>query len=338
MLWMEELYDACCEGVDAGLHGDLFLKQPKSALLAAMTTLMSKHFLTPNVWTLRMVYKSFKSIEKGGTSEGVLAWWNVLMQICSRAGPGAAEDVLQRFLGGLVGGVEGMKAAVEHVAFVSTVDFEDVAAYKNVVTERVYAYLNYIYKSVLTTENPALCLQVVIYLCTLPAKEVFAGGGGGASVSIEDVVWKLLSYVAATCGKEDIKDFYLIARELYYYKLKTKDRGARRNYLLFAVMALAKKDVRNKAVMGVRLPSAPVADTPTKSGGSKASAKKGEGAEADMGAWFMKPLMQDDALIAAVARECEARRQYHVGKEKSVQVDELPSVAYRSMVEIIKIR
>jgi hypothetical protein len=263
----------------------------------------------------------------------------VLVLLTYRSGGGAAEEALQRFLGGLVGGVEGMKAAVEHVAFVSTMDFEDVVAYKSMVTERVYAYLNYVYKSVLTTENPALCLQVVMYLCSLPAKEVFAGSAG-ASVSIEDVIWKLLSYVAATCGNEDIKDFYLIARELYYYKLKVKERAARRNYLLFAVMTLARKDVRNKPVTGVKVPVAKKEEGGGDAGSkaTKSKAKKAGGEDEEMGAWFMKPLMQDDALIAAVQRECEMRRQYHVGKEKSVEVDELPSVAYRNMVEIIKVR
>lgn len=297
---------------------DIYKRESKHHLLSTMNDLFCKYYICKNVWLVRYFHQSLKNIEECRNKEQAMEYWLRLNKLLQQLGTRKTDltklpvdhDLIQR------------------ISYLHTADFEILLPWKNRLKDEIFAEVNYVYKNVYTAENVSLALQCILHLSSLKTNEVFVEK---TDYHIMDVLWKMLSNVA----KEShplVGEFYILCRDLYYYKLKQKSRPDRLNYLLFCVLVLCKRDVHETVIdvggLEKQLPATP----PNNSKGSKKNASS----SCKNMDYLYVTVSYDEEMMKSIEREKEWKKRQEKQK-KGIVVDKMPVYVEKQNVQVTKI-
>lgn len=298
-----------CTSPDEAKQAEIYKRETKHQILSSTNDVFCKYYISKNVWMLRYFHQSLKTIEDCRNKDTAMEYWFRMLKLLQQFGT-RKTDLTKLPVD---------KDVVERVTYLHTSDFEPLLHWKDKVHDSVFALLNYIYKNLYTAENVSLCLQCILHVSMLPKAEVFLEK---SEYHFIDILWKVLADVAKEC-EGPVAEFYILCRDLYYYKLKQKTRIERLNYLLFCVLVMCKRDVQETVIdLG---------------GDEKPVDKKPVGKDKSKGMEYLfVTIPVNEELRHQIEREKEyIRKQERV--KKGVVVDKLPVYAEKPLIHVTKI-
>lgn len=300
-----------CTSKNIKKQDELFLNHSKHQLLASLNDVYCKHFANKNKWLLRTFYQSMKGIEEERNKDKALIYWNRILAKFQQTGV-KRSDLTKLHVDDL---------EMERLSYVQAYEFEEVAFWKDKVTDKVYAYLNHVYKSASTADNITAGIQAILYVSRMNSMDVFTQK---SDMLIVDVLWKILSSVADTCPCP-VTEYYLLSRDLYYYKLRKKDRDNRLNYLLLSFLVIAQRDVQDVVIDT----GEDVIDDNPKERKHKPALHKMD--------YLFASFEYDPSLKYQVQKECDYYRRQHERRNKDVVVDKVPIYLEKRFVDVVKL-
>lgn len=319
----DELFSVCTQP-QGRKQKDLFLHHSKHHLLASLNDVYCAHFHSKNVWLLRKFYQGVKGVEEERNKERAMEQWHRVLNLLHHSG--VRKTDLTKLP------VEEME--IQRAMYAHAFDFEEVVFWKDKMVDRMYACLTFVYRTAFTGESIPTALQVILYLHQQKHADVFTTK---SDMCMADVLWKLLSSVVDQCSSQ-VSEFYLLSRDLYYYKLRKKEREGRLNYLLMTFLVIAQRDVQEIAVdTGEEERSELLQVAATCTGSSQqASATRSKSACTKPLDYLYHIFEYDTHLKNEIQRECEYNKRQE-RKKKGVVVDKLPGYMEKRSVDVVKL-
>jgi hypothetical protein len=143
---------------------------------------------------------------------------------------------------------------IKNIRFTSgTHDIHDLSQLQQVLTDEVYTLLNVMYEcflySVESTVSLQKCFVILRYLLTLSPRHYIQGTTKGVSMDIIDFVFLICVWYGDNvhCTQE-LKMYISDVKDIFYYKLKKKDKLIRINTLFYLIYVIINKRVRNQEI------------------------------------------------------------------------------------------
>lgn len=208
------------------------------------------HVLTNNVWILERVkyylekIESCKPIEKerlikliysllhllGNSDKGIYTFYY----------PNEKSDLFQE--------------EIKNIRYYSTFhEHGEVVSLQSILTEEVYTLFNVLYESFLysveSKEAIQKCFLIIRYLLTLTPRQYIQGTTKKITTDIIDFIFLLCVWYGKNenCNK-DIKVYINNVKDIFYYRLKKKDKLIRINSLFYLIFVIINKKVRYQEI------------------------------------------------------------------------------------------
>lgn len=224
----------------------------KQDICQYVTHFICAHALTNNIWVLQQIKTFFTMIETCKPSEKsklakiYYAMFH-LIGVCDKAHFvfHQKEDRPSLF----------MNDIKELIYTSNQTDCTELEQLKDVLTEDVYHLLLILYDSFLySVESKDIvqkCFLILRYLITLTPKQYLASGNKMTNVNMDILDFVFLTcilYSNSTYCLDTVKLYVNIAKDIFYFKGKKKDKMLRVNLLFYTMYIILNKDVKNQAI------------------------------------------------------------------------------------------
>lgn len=134
-----------------------------------------------------------------------------------------------------------------------TKDFPDLVQLQPILTEEAYTLLSIMYEaflySVESKANLQKCFVILRYFLTLSPRHYIQGTTRGVTMDIIDFVFLICVWYGNNphCT-QDLQQYISLVKDIFYYKLKKKDKILRINLLFYLIYVLIEKRTRNQVI------------------------------------------------------------------------------------------
>lgn len=134
-----------------------------------------------------------------------------------------------------------------------TKDFPDLVQLQPILTEEAYTLLSIMYEaflySVESKANLQKCFVILRYFLTLSPRHYIQGTTRGVTMDIIDFVFLICVWYGNNphCT-QDLQQYISLVKDIFYYKLKKKDKVLRINILFYLIYVLIEKRTRNQMI------------------------------------------------------------------------------------------
>jgi hypothetical protein len=203
------------------------------------------HVLTNNIWTLKTVKDYLEKIEtcKSNEKEKLTKLLYSLLHLLGNSDKGIYTFYYPNEKGDM------FADDIKNIRYYSNVnDNEDLSPIQSIVTEEVYTLLNILYDcflySVESKESLQKCFIIIRYLLTLTPKHYIQGNTKKITTDVIDFIFILCVWYSNNnqCPK-DISLYVNHIKDIFYYRLKKKDKLLRINILFYLIHVLINKKV-----------------------------------------------------------------------------------------------
>ena len=224
----------------------------KQDICQYVTHFICAHALTNNIWVLQQIKTFFTMIETCKPSEKsklakiYYAMFH-LIGVCDKAHFvfHQKEDRPSLFMND-----------IKELLYTSNqTDCTELEQLKNVLSDEVYHLLLILYDSFLySVESKDIvqkCFLILRYLITLTPKQYLANGNKMTNVNMDILDFVFLTcilYSNTTYCLDNVKLYVNIAKDIFYFKGKKKDKMLRVNLLFYTMYIILNKDVKNQAI------------------------------------------------------------------------------------------
>jgi hypothetical protein len=203
------------------------------------------HVLTNNVWTLKTVKEYLEKIEscKNNEKDKLSKLLYSLLHLLGNSDKGIytfyyPNEKSDMFLDD-----------IKNIRYYSNShDNEDLSQIQSIVTDEVYTLLNILYDcflySVESKESLQKCFIIIRYLLTLTPRNYIQGTTKKVTTDIIDFIFILCVWYSNNkqCPK-DINLYINHIKDIFYYRLKKKDKLIRINILFYLIHIIINKKV-----------------------------------------------------------------------------------------------
>lgn len=203
------------------------------------------HVLTNNIWTLKTVKDYLEKIEacKSNEKEKLTKLLYSLLHLLGNSDKGIYTFFYPNEKSDMF--VDDIK----NIRYYSNShDNEDLSPIQSIVTEEVYTLLNIMYDcflySVESKESLQKCFIIIRYLLTLTPRQYIQGTTKKITTDIIDFIFILCVWYSNNkqCPK-DISLYINHIKDIFYYRLKKKDKLIRINILFYLIHVIINKKV-----------------------------------------------------------------------------------------------
>ena len=224
----------------------------KQDICQYVTHFICAHALTNNIWVFQRVKTFFTMIEMCKPSEKsklakiYYAMFH-LIGVCDKAHFvfHQKEDRPSLFTNDIK----------ELIYTSNQTDCTELEQLKNVLSDEVYHLLLILYDSFLySVESKDIvqkCFLILRYLITLTPKQYLANGNKMTNVNMDILDFVFLTcilYSNSTYCLDTVKLYVNVAKDIFYFKGKKKDKMLRVNLLFYTMYIILNKDVKNQAI------------------------------------------------------------------------------------------
>lgn len=195
---------------------------------AFLVHIFCKHLMNRNLWVLKHVHNMILEVEKRQNKkekvEGTLNLLNLLRR------------QKQHHYNIDIGGVP--KNEIDQLLYFFNYEKNESHAYDTLVQDELS-----LFEMCVRSEKISDAITILQYLLGLKDNQVFAKPGGE-----NDIVWVIFDILMTLTPKHALRDFVGYSRDLYFYKLKSKQRIERLPVIFVCTLAIAQGNVKYKPV------------------------------------------------------------------------------------------
>lgn len=214
------------------------------------TLVFSSHTLTTNIWILEKMKDYFIEIDKCKDKDKLI---NIVYSLCHLMAN--CEKKNYKFFNDQEK-PETFRNSIMSIlvhSSVQTITHNEITQLHTYVTEEVYQLLCILYDSFIYSVNPKEALQydfiIMRYFLSITPKIYLQPSNLKQKMDIIDIVFLLcMIYVEKDAMDDDLKEYVKCMKDLFYYKLKKKDKKQRVNILFFIIYVIIHKNVSRQII------------------------------------------------------------------------------------------
>jgi hypothetical protein len=208
------------------------------------------HVLTNNIWVLERVKSYLEKIEgcKTNEKEQLIKLIYSLLHLLGNSDkghytfyyPNEKSDMFQE--------------EIKNIRYYSVFhEHDELIPLQSILTEEVYTLFNVLYESFLysveSKEALQKCFLIIRYLLTLTPRHYIQGTTKKITTDIIDFIFLLCVWYSknTNCNK-DIQVYINNVKDIFYYKLKKKEKLIRINALFYLVFVMINKSIRYQEI------------------------------------------------------------------------------------------
>jgi len=134
-----------------------------------------------------------------------------------------------------------------------TKNIPEMSQLQSVLTEEAYTLLSIMYEaflySVASKPNLQKCFVILRYFLTLTPRHYIQGTTRGVTMDIIDFVFLICVWYGNNLHcTEDLRQYISLVKDIFYYKLKKKDKLSRINILFYLIYVIIEKRTQNQMI------------------------------------------------------------------------------------------
>jgi hypothetical protein len=208
------------------------------------------HVLTNNIWILERVKYYLEKIEscKVNEKEQLIKLIYSLLHLLGNSDKGVYTFYYPNEKGDM------FQEEIKNIRYYSAFnEHDELIQLQSILTEEVYTLFNVLYEgflySVESKETIQKCFLIIRYLLTLTPRQYIQGTTKKITTDIIDFMFLLcVWYSENTACNKDIKIYINNVKDIFYYRLKKKDKLTRINLLFYLVFVIINKNVRYQEI------------------------------------------------------------------------------------------
>ena len=228
----------------------LVLQVKKQDICTFICHFLCDHILTNNIWVIERVKYYLEKIEacKSNDKDKLSKYIYSLLHLLGNSEKGIYTFRYQNDNSDM------FAEDIKNIRYYSTYhDNEELVPIQSILNEEVYTLLNIMYEcflySVESKESIQKCFVIIRYLLTLTPRHYIQGTTKKITTDIIDFVFLLCVWYSKSnhCTKE-LSSYINHIKDIFYYKLKKKDKPIRINILFYLVYVIINKKVQYQII------------------------------------------------------------------------------------------
>jgi hypothetical protein len=141
-----------------------------------------------------------------------------------------------------------------HDILINTIEKENtnISILKDILTEEVYTLLHILYETLIFPasyeKSLKKCFIIIRYLLILPPRK-YLKTTSSKNMDIPDFLfWICISYSNEGECSEKLKTYISLAKDIFYYKIKKKDKISRINIIFYVIHVILKRQIVNQPI------------------------------------------------------------------------------------------
>lgn len=216
-----------------------YIKEGKNkfTFLSFMINLYSSSYITKNLWVLRELGIIISQVEKKNTPLQSLL--NLTLLINSQD-----HKHFNLYIKGKC--YQSEKPMIDRFLYSFSKEYHDLQEFKNYMHEDAYSLINILYHSIAYGSDLPDCFVIIRYLLNCKKKEVLVGDH---YKDIIDVLFLIvIKYIENNRLPEDVKEYVILCKDIFYYRCKQKDKIVRINLLFHAIFIIMQRKTKFQEV------------------------------------------------------------------------------------------
>lgn len=283
----------------------LIVKKSKKTLairfaIEYLINLYSQKYMNTNVWVLKEINMYIKQYEESRIKENELLKGIVFLL--------TANDMKEVQL---YHKKDTDAERIKRIIYCSQTEYTVLYDLKSILYNDIYVLINSLYKIMLISNGNAFL--IIRWLVSINKNNLFRTEHDTLSDGYDIIYMVILRFIDTVSLPDDVRDFVLLSKDLFYYRCKQKFKKQRANLLFYSAYVIMQRNVINQYV-----------DTPKH---NLVSVKKTD--------YLFVWMNIDESLCNNVMLECELKRKC-VPSEKSVFIDDVIVKTYERVVDVVK--
>lgn len=218
---------------------DYFIKEgsKKHLLLSELITLFSGKYINTNLWLLREFSKLISNIEKLNGKNKLELEMN-LKQPCILLAYQEIKD-LSLYKKGIS---QDLKYKIETLISSSYKEYSDLHEFKEDVHYECYSLLNVFYDNIAHASSLNDIFSILRYFIDTKKKILLISDRFSDIIDLLFII--IIKYIENNRLPEDVKEYVILCKDLFYYRSKQKDKLIRINLLFYSLYILVKRQTK----------------------------------------------------------------------------------------------
>jgi hypothetical protein len=200
---------------------------------------------------------------------------------------------------------------IRNIIHCSQIEYAVLYDLKNILYDDIYVLINSLYRIMLISNGNAFL--IIRWLISMNKKNLFRTEQNDLTDGYDIIYLVILRFVNTVSLPDDVNEFALLSKDLFYYRCKQKLKKQRANLLFYSVYVIMQRNVINQYL-----------DMPKD---QLVSAKKTD--------YLFVWMNIDEVLCKNVMLECELKKKY-VHLEKVVFIEDTIMKTYERVVDVVK--
>jgi hypothetical protein len=209
----------------------------KSLFNTFIIKFFSAHYIDKNLWFLKKIVEYLCNIESN--KNNVIGYQNICILLMNNNFKNM--NLFKK------GEVYNDNTHIEKLLHGFHKEYEDMMEFKDIMTNECYALFNILYRNIIHCCELSDCFTIIRYLITRKKRELFKTIDKNCIIdNIFTVVIKFLQ--ANDRIADDIREYIILCKDIYYYNCKQKDKIDRINILFYTIFIIIQRKVKYQKI------------------------------------------------------------------------------------------
>jgi hypothetical protein len=203
----------------------------------------STHYINKNLWFLRKMVEYLSNIESN--KNNIIGYQNICILLMNNKFK--HMNLFKK------GELYNNNTHIEKLLQGFHKEYEDMLEFKDIMTIECYSLLNILYRNIIHCCELSDCFTIIRYLLTRKRRELFKNTD--KSCIIDCIFTVIIKFLQSNDRiGDDIREYIILCKDIYYYNCKQKDKLDRINILFYTIFIIIQRKIKYQEIKYI-LPS-----------------------------------------------------------------------------------
>lgn len=197
----------------------------------------SNHYIDKNLWFLKKIGEYLSIIESN--KNNIIGYQNICILLM--------HNKFKNMNLFTKGQVYNDNSQIDKLLHGFHKEYEDMIEFKDILTDECYSLLNIFYRNIIHCCELSDCFTIIRYLLTRKKREIFKISEKNCIIDILFTI--IIKFLQANDRiSDDIREYIILCKDIYYYNCKPKDKIERINILFYTIFIIIQRKIKYQEI------------------------------------------------------------------------------------------
>jgi hypothetical protein len=136
---------------------------------------------------------------------------------------------------------------IQEILYTSTYTlFHEIEEFKNILKEEIFELINILSGNIILRTNIQQTFTIINFILNSKKNKVF---NSKSSLDVVDLLFLIIIKLLNSINEEDISEYVILCKDLFYYRVKKVDKLNRINLMFYCVFVMVHRHLSNQEIL-----------------------------------------------------------------------------------------